>query len=71
MIHKIRSYCRSKTTKCSNRHINRIIMMKQLVVIKVHDEINTKPPNNGKKKKMVEFKLHNEVIQQQETNIQQ
>ncbi len=45
--------------------------MKQLVVIKVHDEINTKPPNNGKKKKMVEFKLHNEVIQQQETNIQQ
>jgi hypothetical protein len=46
-------------------------MMKQLVVIKVHDEINTKPPNNGKKKEMVEFKLHNEVIQQQETNIQQ
>ncbi len=45
-------------------------MMKQLVVVKVHDEIITKPPKNGKTKEMVEFKLHNEAIQQ-ETNIQQ
>ncbi len=64
-IHKIRSYCKNKTTKCSNRHINQIIMMKQLVVVKVHDEIITKPPKNGKTKEMVEFKLHNEAIQQE------
>jgi hypothetical protein len=46
-------------------------MMKQSVIVKVHDEIITKPPKNGKKKEMVEFKLHNEAIQQQEMNIQQ
>jgi hypothetical protein len=69
VINKIRSYCKNKTTRCSNRHINQIIMMKKLVIVKVHDEIITKPPKNGKKE-MVEFKLHNEAIQQ-ETNIQQ
>ncbi len=71
VIHKIRSCCKSKTTKCSKRHINQIIMMKQLVIVKVHDEIITKPPKNGKKKEMVKFKLHNEAIQQQEMDIQQ
>lgn len=70
VIHKI-SCCKSKTTKCSNWHINQIIMMKQLVIVKVYDEIITKPPKNGKKKEMVEFKLHNETIQQQEMDIQQ
>ncbi len=43
-------------------HINQIIMMKQLVIVKVHDEIIIKPPKNGKKKEMVEFKLHSEII---------
>jgi hypothetical protein len=46
-------------------------MKKQLVIVKVYDEIITKPPKNGKKKEMVKFKLHNETIQQQEMDIQQ
>jgi hypothetical protein len=50
MIHKIKSYCKTKITKGSNIHINQIIMMKQLVIINVHDDIITKPPKNGKKK---------------------
>lgn len=62
VIHKIRSYCKSKITKCNNIHINQIIMMKQSIIINVHDEIITTPPKNGKKKEMVEFKLHSEVI---------
>ncbi len=62
VIHKIRSYCKNKTTKCSNIHINQTIMMKQLVIVKVHDEIITEPPKNGKKKEMVKFKLQSETI---------
>jgi hypothetical protein len=50
MIHKIKSYCKTKITKGNNIHINQIIMMKQLVIINVHDDIITKPPKNGKKK---------------------
>jgi hypothetical protein len=36
--------------------------MKQLVIVKVHDEIITEPPKNGKKKEMVKFKLQSETI---------